>query len=82
LIVLNISDIVKQFAEAMGGGAFVKSKGIGYGSSFYFCVPHQIDCPLHSSPTFITGAPCIPQFLTKTISNENGKKRILFADVR
>jgi hypothetical protein len=26
----------------MGGFAYVSSKGLGYGSSFYVCIPHQI----------------------------------------
>ena len=67
----------------MGGTAFAKSKGLGQGSSFYFCIPHSIlDCEtfnedvLYSTPTI----PSIPAKASEPIEipSSNG---ILFADV-
>jgi hypothetical protein len=29
----------------MGGFVFAKSRGVGFGSSFYLCLPHIFECP-------------------------------------
>ncbi len=47
-----------QFATAMNGIAFARSKGLGFGCSFYICIPHTIldptcidqDTPIVSAP--------------------------------
>ncbi len=62
----------------MGGYTFAKSKGIGYGSSFYFCVPHLVQCEsflndfqVQPSNTFL---------LDSHSTNIETNKKILFAD--
>jgi hypothetical protein len=86
---------VKQFTEAMGGFVFVKSKGIGKGSSFYVCLPHldkfslqQTEVNIQQS-SFLTkeertfksdGTEYSPSFSPKFDKKEE-RKKVLFAEV-